>query len=140
MTPPSMRKSLPVMNAPSGPMRSAPTVPTLSGGPVRPAAFMNALCWAGAGNVDAGERTSSITDAKVPTPPHCCLPKCILVGCLKWYVVCPETGRRVRVLYRLLGATLFASRRACDILELGSPTATGPKVVACMLSSTRSHC
>ena len=31
MTPPSMRKSLPVMNAPSGPIRSAPTVPTSSG-------------------------------------------------------------------------------------------------------------
>jgi hypothetical protein len=29
-TPQSMRKSLPVMNAPSGPMRSAPTFPTSS--------------------------------------------------------------------------------------------------------------
>lgn len=37
MTPPSMRKSLPVMNAPSGPMRSAPTFPTSSGVPARPA-------------------------------------------------------------------------------------------------------
>ena len=37
MTPPSMRKSLPVMNAPSGPMRRAPTVPTSSGVPARPA-------------------------------------------------------------------------------------------------------
>src|SRR3954471_1211599 len=32
-----MRKSLPVMNAPSGPRRSAPTVPTSSGVPPRPA-------------------------------------------------------------------------------------------------------
>ena len=32
-----MRKSLPVMNAPSGPMSSAPTVPTSSGVPARPA-------------------------------------------------------------------------------------------------------
>ena len=38
MTPPSMRKSLPVMNAPSAPMSSAPTVPTSSGVPARPAA------------------------------------------------------------------------------------------------------
>src|SRR3954451_14685938 len=32
-----MRKSLPVMNPPSGPRRSAPTVPTSSGVPPRPA-------------------------------------------------------------------------------------------------------
>jgi hypothetical protein len=31
-------------------------------------------------------------------------------GGLQWYVVCPKTGRRVRVLYRPLGATSFASR------------------------------
>jgi len=37
-SPPSMRISLPVMNAPSGPMRSAPTTPTSSGMPPRPAA------------------------------------------------------------------------------------------------------
>jgi hypothetical protein len=37
VTPPSMRKSLPVINAPSGPIRSAPTVPTSSGVPARPA-------------------------------------------------------------------------------------------------------
>ena len=33
-------------------------------------------------------------------------------GGLQWYVVCPRTGRRVRVLYRPLGATFFASRHA----------------------------
>lgn len=33
-------------------------------------------------------------------------------GGLQWYVVCPGTGRRVRVLYRPLGATYFASRCA----------------------------
>lgn len=38
VTPPSIRKSLPVMKAPSGPMRSAATVPTSSGVPARPAA------------------------------------------------------------------------------------------------------
>src|SRR5271165_4571181 len=32
-----MRKSLPVMNPPSGPISSAPTVPTSSGVPARPA-------------------------------------------------------------------------------------------------------
>lgn len=31
-------------------------------------------------------------------------------GGLQWYVACPKTGRRVRVLYRPLGATFFASR------------------------------
>ena len=33
-------------------------------------------------------------------------------GGLQWYAVCPRTGRRVRVLFRLLGATFFASRYA----------------------------
>jgi hypothetical protein len=33
-------------------------------------------------------------------------------GGLQWYVLCPKTGRRVRVLYRPLGATYFASRNA----------------------------
>ena len=37
VTPPSMRKSLPVMNAASGPMNNAPTIPTSSGVPARPA-------------------------------------------------------------------------------------------------------
>jgi hypothetical protein len=34
------------------------------------------------------------------------------LGGLQWYVACPKTGRRVRVLYRPLGATAFASRHA----------------------------
>jgi hypothetical protein len=38
VTPPSIRKWLPVMNAPSEPIRSAPTAPTSSGVPARPAA------------------------------------------------------------------------------------------------------
>ncbi|HEY8382002.1 MAG TPA: hypothetical protein VIL09_07630 [Microvirga sp.] len=33
-------------------------------------------------------------------------------GGLQWYVVCPRTWKRVRVLYRPNGATLFASRHA----------------------------
>jgi hypothetical protein len=33
-------------------------------------------------------------------------------GGLQWYVVCPRTGCRFRVLYRPLGATFFASRHA----------------------------
>jgi hypothetical protein len=33
-------------------------------------------------------------------------------GGRQWYVVCSKTGRRVRVLYRPLGATYFASRHA----------------------------
>jgi hypothetical protein len=33
-------------------------------------------------------------------------------GGLQWYAICPRTGRRVRVLYRPLGATFFASRYA----------------------------
>ncbi|ANY79687.1 hypothetical protein BB934_16835 [Microvirga ossetica] len=33
-------------------------------------------------------------------------------GGLQWYAICPRTGRRVRVLYRPLGATYFASRHA----------------------------
>jgi hypothetical protein len=33
-------------------------------------------------------------------------------GGLQWYVICSRTGRRVRVLYRPLGATYFASRHA----------------------------
>jgi hypothetical protein len=33
-------------------------------------------------------------------------------GGLQWYAVCPKTGQRVRVLYRPLGATFFASRYA----------------------------
>lgn len=33
-------------------------------------------------------------------------------GGLQWYAVCPRTGRRVRVLYRPLGAMFFASRYA----------------------------
>ncbi len=33
-------------------------------------------------------------------------------GGLQWYAVCQRTGRRVRVLYRPLGATFFASRDA----------------------------
>ncbi|PVE21916.1 hypothetical protein DC522_23930 [Microvirga sp. KLBC 81] len=33
-------------------------------------------------------------------------------GGLQWYVICPRTGRQVRVLYRPLGATAFASRHA----------------------------
>ena len=33
-------------------------------------------------------------------------------GGLQWYVICPKTGRRVRILYRPRGATLFASRHA----------------------------
>jgi hypothetical protein len=33
-------------------------------------------------------------------------------GGLQWYAVCPRTGRRVRVLYRPLGAAFFASRYA----------------------------
>jgi hypothetical protein len=33
-------------------------------------------------------------------------------GGLQWYMVCPKTGRLVRVLYRPLGATYFASRHA----------------------------
>jgi hypothetical protein len=33
-------------------------------------------------------------------------------GGLQWYAVCSRTGRRVRVLYRPLGATYFASRYA----------------------------
>ncbi|MBQ0822214.1 hypothetical protein KBI52_18650 [Microvirga sp. HBU67558] len=40
----------------------------------------------------------------VPEPRH--------FGGLQWYAICPRTGRRVRVLYRPLGATLFASRHA----------------------------
>jgi hypothetical protein len=31
-------------------------------------------------------------------------------GGLQWYVICPRTAWRVRVLYRPLGATFFASR------------------------------
>lgn len=34
------------------------------------------------------------------------------LGGLQWYVICSKTGRRVRVLYRPLGATYFASRHA----------------------------
>ncbi len=33
-------------------------------------------------------------------------------GGLQWYVLCPKTGRRVRVLFRPLGASFFASRYA----------------------------
>jgi len=33
-------------------------------------------------------------------------------GGVQWYAICPRTGRRVRVLYRPLGATFFASRHA----------------------------
>jgi len=33
-------------------------------------------------------------------------------GGLQWYAICPRTGRRIRVLYRPLGATFFASRHA----------------------------
>jgi hypothetical protein len=33
-------------------------------------------------------------------------------GGLQWYVICPRSARRVRVLYRPLGATFFASRHA----------------------------
>jgi hypothetical protein len=33
-------------------------------------------------------------------------------GGRQWYIVCPTTSRRVRVLYRPLGATSFASRHA----------------------------
>src|SRR4051812_44289124 len=33
-------------------------------------------------------------------------------GGLQWYVICPRTRRRVRVLFRPLGATFFASRYA----------------------------
>src|SRR4051795_2108914 len=33
-------------------------------------------------------------------------------GGRQWYVSCPRTGRRVRVLFRPLGATFFASRHA----------------------------
>jgi hypothetical protein len=33
-------------------------------------------------------------------------------GGLQWYVVCPQTGRRVRVLFRPSGASSFASRHA----------------------------
>jgi hypothetical protein len=33
-------------------------------------------------------------------------------GGLQWYAICPKTGRRVRVLYRPLGASYFASRHA----------------------------
>ncbi len=33
-------------------------------------------------------------------------------GGLQWYAVCPRTRRRVRVLFRPLGATFFASRHA----------------------------
>jgi hypothetical protein len=33
-------------------------------------------------------------------------------GGLQWYVICPRTGRRVRVLYRPSGATFFVSRHA----------------------------
>jgi hypothetical protein len=33
-------------------------------------------------------------------------------GGLQWYAVCSRIGRRVRVLYRPLGATYFASRHA----------------------------
>jgi hypothetical protein len=33
-------------------------------------------------------------------------------GGLQWYAFCPKTGQRVRVLYRPLGATFFASRYA----------------------------
>ena len=33
-------------------------------------------------------------------------------GGLQWHAVCPRTGQRVRVLYRPLGATFFASRYA----------------------------
>ena len=34
-------------------------------------------------------------------------------GGRQWYVICPRTGRRVRVLFRPSGATCFASRHAC---------------------------
>jgi hypothetical protein len=43
VTPPSMRTSLPVMKAPSGPMSRAPTVPTSSGVPARPAAEISII-------------------------------------------------------------------------------------------------
>ncbi len=33
-------------------------------------------------------------------------------GGWQWYVVCPKSGRKARVLYRPLGATFFASRYA----------------------------
>jgi hypothetical protein len=33
-------------------------------------------------------------------------------GGLQWYIACPKTGHCVRVLYRPLGATFFASRHA----------------------------
>jgi hypothetical protein len=33
-------------------------------------------------------------------------------GGLQWYILCPRSGRRVRVLFRPLGATYFASRHA----------------------------
>jgi hypothetical protein len=34
------------------------------------------------------------------------------LGGQQWYVICPRTGRRVRVLFRPSGTTLFASRHA----------------------------
>src|SRR5262249_57070880 len=43
VTPPSIRKSLPVTKAPSGPIKSAPTVPTSSGVPARPAADTSSI-------------------------------------------------------------------------------------------------
>ena len=44
------------------------------------------------------------TFALVSSPRH--------FGGLQWYVICPRTGRRVRVLFRPSGATSFASRHA----------------------------
>ena len=44
------------------------------------------------------------TSSLVSSPRH--------FGGLQWYVVCPRTRRRVRVLFRPLGATFFASRHA----------------------------
>ncbi len=44
------------------------------------------------------------TSSLVSSPRH--------FGGLQWYVVCPKSKRKVRVLFRPLGATFFASRHA----------------------------
>src|SRR5829696_8259871 len=36
-------------------------------------------------------------------------------GGRQWYIICPSTSRRVRVLYRPLGASWFASRHAWGV-------------------------
>ena len=62
------------------------------------------------------------------------------IGTARWWLVCPATGRRVRVLYRLPGQEQFAGRRSLGITYLSQRQTDAARAMARATSARRCLC